>query len=82
MFIMSNLNYLLIVIGIIMVIISYNMRECPAPRIVYRYIPRTLAEEQQEPVSVEEIYANIFREREPQQGGFTDIYIPKIEVEG
>lgn len=46
---------------------------CPESRIIYRYIPRTLEEEQKQPVYVSEIYKRMFREPSPWSGGANEI---------
>lgn len=35
-------------------------RECPEKEVVYKYIPRTFAEEQRDPVLVTDIFSNLF----------------------
>lgn len=44
------------------VLISLGFKKCPEPQniIEYRFVPRTLKEEQLEPVSVVNLYSKIF----------------------
>lgn len=76
------LIYLLLFAGVIFIVIGYaaSKRECPPPVIEYRFIPRTFTEEQDSPVSLEDIYSKMFREASPQPGGYVDIFIPRNEV--
>ena len=77
-----ELIYAVLFAGIIFIVVGYSAskRTCPPPVIEYRYIPRTFTEEQENPVSLEDIYAKMFRENSPQPGGYVDIYVPKNEV--
>jgi len=77
-----QLIYIILFAGTVFIVIGYaaSKRTCPPPVIEYRYIPRTFTEEQENPVSLEDIYAKMFRENSPQPGGYVDIYIPKNEV--
>lgn len=60
---------LLIILFIGMVLIVINIiqyeQKCPAKEIEYRYIPRTLAEEEAEPVYVSDIFKTMFSQQSP-----------------
>lgn len=47
------------------VAITKNNKSCPPPQIVYKYIPRTFEEEQNEPVYVSDIFASMFSQPSP-----------------
>lgn len=49
-------------LGFFMIYIAYktSKKVCPPPRVEYRFIPRTLKEEMENPVKVSEIYDNLF----------------------
>jgi hypothetical protein len=73
----------LIFIGILFIIIGYvkTYEKCPPPRIEYRFVPRTFKEEQEQPVSVDEIFKDMFVKPTPWIGGFGEVYFPKREVD-
>ena len=49
---------IIFIIGLLFVIINlvktYN--PCPAPKVIYRYVPRTFIEEQENPVPLDDIF--------------------------
>lgn len=49
-------------LGFFLMYIAYKTsnKKCPPPRVEYRFIPRTLKEEMENPVKVSEIYENLF----------------------
>lgn len=53
---------LLIIIGVIFLIveISRSTIKCPKEEVIYRYIPRSFKEEQDEPVFVTDIFKTMF----------------------
>ena len=53
------LGILLITIGIML-----NNNKCPPEKIIYRYIPRTFDEEQDEPVYVSDIFKGMFKNQD------------------
>jgi hypothetical protein len=54
-------------IGLLLIIISivreYN--QCEPPQIIYRYIPRTFIEEQENPVPLDDIFYEMFNNPTP-----------------
>lgn len=54
-------------VGFIFIVIGYinSHQQCPKPIIEYRYVPRSPAEDMQEPVSVTSIFAKMFHEPSP-----------------
>jgi hypothetical protein len=54
-------------IGLILIIIDltriYNA--CPAPKTIYRYVPRTFIEEQENPVPMDDIFYDMFNNPTP-----------------
>ena len=57
-----NINIFFIIVGLFILFFSIanSTYSCPPPRIEYRYIPRTLKEQMEEPVKVSEIFDNMF----------------------
>lgn len=53
--------------GIISMTISItrNVSKCPEQKIIYKYIPRTFEEEQDEPVYVSDIFQTMFSQSSP-----------------
>ena len=53
---------LLIIIGAIFLVVemSRNSVTCPTDKIIYRYIPRSFKEDQEEPVFVSDIFKTMF----------------------
>lgn len=70
---LKNILLVIFLIGGIFVIINltkmYN--KCPENKIIYKYIPRTFKEEQDDPIFVEEIFEDLFKKPSPWVGGFT-----------
>lgn len=61
---MKFLLITLVYTGVLFFIIGYirSHQLCPPPQVKYRYIPRTLEESQLDPVSIDEIFGNMFRQ--------------------
>jgi len=57
-----GITSLLLFFGIIFIVIEVvrDNNSCNAEKIVYRYVPRTLEQEQMEPVYVSEIFKTMF----------------------
>lgn len=55
---------LVLIMGIFLIYVSYKTSEkkCPPPRIEYRFIPRTLKEQLENPVKVSDIFSSMFNE--------------------
>lgn len=64
---MKLLVIVLFVIGITLVLNGYyrNTMQCPSERIVYRYIPKSFAQEQLDSVKVSDIFQPMFRDADP-----------------
>lgn len=56
----------LLILGLLMMIIGYfqNYKDCPLPRIEYRYVPRSFYEEQVSGLSLNNLYSDIFNDQE------------------
>lgn len=65
-----------------MVVSGYHnqKQKCPPPKIVYKYIPRTFQEEQEDPAKVSEIFDKMFNESSPWINQLGDVKIKKNEV--
>jgi len=57
----------LLFIGILCVAISItkDQQKCPEQKIIYKYIPRTFEDEQNEPVYVSDIFETMFSQPSP-----------------
>ena len=53
---------LILIIGCFLIYASLqiNSKECPKPKIVYRNVPKTFAQEQLNPVPVSQIFSDMF----------------------
>ena len=74
---MQAIVVLLLLIGVIALIIGYvnQLKQCPPPKVEYRYIPRTFTEEQNDPVKVTQLFRNMFEEPTPWLAGYRLGYI-------
>jgi hypothetical protein len=63
---MRTLIITLLFLGIILMIVGYleNYKDCPLPRIEYRYIPRNFYEEQVSGMNLSNLYSQIFNDPE------------------
>jgi hypothetical protein len=61
---MKLLVIALLVVGIVLVMNGYLQKnlQCPPPQIVYKYIPRTLEEDQSNPVPVSTVFSGMFND--------------------
>lgn len=68
-------------IGILFMTINIvkNESKCENKQIIYRYIPRTFEEDQEDPVYVSDIYVNMFNNQSPWIYNVADIEIKKQE---
>jgi hypothetical protein len=53
---------IVLIVGIFLVYtaVKVNEKRCPLPRVEYRFIPRTLNEELENPVKVSDIFGQMF----------------------
>ncbi len=78
--------FIMFIIGIISITASIsisigeNTNVNNEPKIVYRYLPRTLEEEQKEPIAVSELYNSMFTQTSPWIGGMNDLDLRKREL--
>ena len=70
---MKSIVMLLFFGSILLITVGYvnQLKKCPPPKIEYRYIPRTFQQEQDNPVSVGQLFNNMFEEPSPWIAGFT-----------
>jgi hypothetical protein len=64
---MKSIIFLCLFIGLTFMIIGYvkTNATCPPPQIQYRYIPRTILDEQMNPEPVMSVFANMFEKPSP-----------------
>ena len=74
---MKSIIVLLSFIGIVAIIIGYvnQLKQCPPPKIEYRYIPRSFEDEQNDPVKVSKLFRNMFEMPSPWVAGWRQGYI-------
>lgn len=74
---MKSIIVLLAFVGIVAVVIGYinQIKQCPPPKVEYRYIPRTFEDEQNDPVKVTRLFRNMFEEPTPWLAGYRLGYI-------
>lgn len=72
----------MLIIGLIFMTIGLTRAtiETPNEKIVYRYIPRTFEEEQNEPVMISDIFKTMFSQPEPWIGNINDVDTRKREA--
>jgi hypothetical protein len=78
----KSLLVFLLLIGVIMIIIESvrTHTKCPREKIIYRYIPRSFEEEQEEPVYVSDIFKTMFTQASPWAADTNDVDTRKREV--
>lgn len=78
---MKGILIVLFVIGIILIIIDITKitAKCPTQKIIYRYIPRTLEEEEMEPAYVTDIFKTMFTQPSTWVGEVNDLDTRKRE---
>ena len=78
---MKSLVVLSMFAGVLLIVVGYinQTKQCPSPKIEYRFIPRTFDEEQDNPIKVSQIFSNMFEKPTPWIGGFELSSKPTIE---
>lgn len=73
---------LIIFAGILSIAVSITKTTagCPKEKIIYRYIPRTFEEEQNEPVYVSDIFNSMFTQQSPWVRSVNDFDTRKMEM--
>ena len=69
---MNSLIVFMLYISILMIAIGYvnQIKKCPPNKIVYRYIPRTFDQEQDNPVKVSQLFNNMFTDQTVWMAGY------------
>jgi hypothetical protein len=59
---MNLILFVFLFVGMVFVMIGFikSQKNCPPPRIEYRFVPRSFVEEQESPVPVTDIFASMF----------------------
>lgn len=81
----SNMELILMFMfftGIVFVIVGYikSKQTCPTKAVEYRFVPRTFKEEQESPVSVHDVFEDMFKKPSPWVGGYTQEYYVQKHV--
>ena len=65
----KNIFLIFIFIGILMIIVDYVKKstesKCPQNKIIYKYIPRSFKEQQEDPIMVSEVFDDLFKQPTP-----------------
>jgi len=65
----KNLLIIIIIFILFLIVIELTQlntkKKCPKPLIEYRYVPRSFKDEQEEPVSIEDIFGIMFSKPSP-----------------
>lgn len=61
---MKSIIVLVTFVGIVAIVVGYinQVKQCPPPKVEYRYIPRTFEDEQNDPAKVSKIFKDMFEE--------------------
>ena len=72
---------LMLMFGLVLVIIEFirTSQKCPTQKVIYKYIPRTFEEEQNEPIYVSDIFRTMFTQPSTWIGEVTDLDTRKRE---
>jgi len=78
----KHLMVIFIFIGILFITINIIKadQKCQESKIIYRYIPRTFEEEQDEPVLVSDIFKTMFTQQSPWVASIQNLDTKKQEV--
>jgi hypothetical protein len=65
---------ILLMVGIVLIAIAIagNQQLCPTQKIIYKYVPRTFDEEQDEPVYASDIFKTMFTQPSAWNSGLVD----------
>ena len=63
---MKSIILILLILGLLLMVKGYteNYKNCPLPKIEYRYIPRNFYEEQNSAMSPTKLYTDMFNKHE------------------
>lgn len=69
---MKAIIILLAFIGIIALVVGYvnQLKQCPPPKVEYRYIPRSFEEDQNDPAKVSQLFRTMFEMPTPWIAGY------------
>lgn len=79
---MKTILLIFIFIGILLIVVDITRSEtkCSSNKIIYRYIPRTLDEELNEPAYAGDIFESMFNQSNPWIGAIDDNMHRKTEL--
>jgi hypothetical protein len=61
----SMLSIFMFIMGLLIVVRTTNTQVCPAPRVEYRFVPRTFKENSDDPIKVSDIFKTMFEKPSP-----------------
>ncbi len=74
---LSIISNIIFFLSIIFMVIGFTRQNTPKPNQIIRYIPRSLEEEEKEPVKAEKIFKSMFEQQAPWIGSFNDSNVVK-----
>jgi hypothetical protein len=77
----KNILILFIFVGILFITVDIvkTEKECPQNKVIYRYIPRTLDEEQESPAFATDIFRTMFSQPSPWINSIDNMMLRKRE---
>ena len=77
----KNILLAMLIFGLLLIVINITktVNQCPSQQIIYKYIPRTFDEEQENPALVSDIFKTMFSRPEPWIGSVNDLDSRKKE---
>jgi hypothetical protein len=69
---MKSIIMMIAFVGILALVIGYvnQLKQCPPPKIEYRYIPRTFEEDQNDPAKTSQVFKTMFNDPNTWVSGF------------
>lgn len=79
----KNIGLLVGLFGLLLLVVGITQiyYRCPPNETIYRYIPRSFNEEQNNPVPLMDIFGSMFFDQSPWMGSFNIYYKPKTLTE-
>ena len=77
----KNILFIIFIIGLILIIVDVvrSYYKCPPRKTIYRFIPRTFKEEQENPIPLDDLFKTMFEQPTPWVHSF-DIHESKKDV--
>lgn len=78
----KNILFIVFIIGLILVIIDVvrTYYKCPPDKTIYRFIPRTFKEEQENPIPLDDLFKTMFEQQSSPWVHTLDLYETKKDI--